>query len=153
MAAPDNSRLHWKVRICSCRRSEGTTLGIQSRHMLITNTDGSPEGRGSGQESQNVEISHVRQQTKTREDTQAVSRRRRNEHGTQTAVSSSGVGTDSKVFILDQRDWDGVDCQDGGLAGFLIFFSFSCRTVSPSRDEISEIRWMKERDAPAIGSR
>lgn len=108
--------------------------------------------RSSGQESQNVKTSHVKQQTSITEDKQAVTTRHWKEHGALNDLFSSAVGTDLKVFILDQCDWEEGDCQDGGFRGFLIFLSFSCLTVSPSKEDSSDILWMKEREAPTIGS-
>lgn len=100
-----------------------------------------------------MKISHVKQETNITEDKQAVRASCWNEQGARNVLLCSvHVGTDSKVLILRKGDWEEGDCQDGGFLGFFIFLSFSCLTVSPSKEESSDILWIKEREAPTIGS-
>lgn len=100
-----------------------------------------------------MNTSQVEQQTNVTEDKKAVTTSHLNEHGAQDVLFSSDVlGTDSNVLILDQCDWESGDCQDGGFLDFLSFLSFSCLTVSPSKEDSSDILWIKEREAPTIGS-
>lgn len=107
----------------------------------------------SGQESQKIKTSHVEQEINTTEDKQAVRTSHWNGQGALNMLFCSDVvGTDSKVLILDRCDWEEGDCQDVGFLAFLIFFSFSCLTVSPSKEDSSDILWMKEREALTIGS-
>lgn len=106
----------------------------------------------TGQQSQNVESSHVKQETNTTEDTQAVRPSHRRDGDPNVSFGSNVVGTDWKVLTFDQCDWVEGDCQDGVFLGFPFFLSFSCLTVSPSRLDSSDTLWMKERAAPTTGS-
>lgn len=106
-----------------------------------------------GQESQNVKMSHVKQVNRMSVDKHAIRASHWKEHGAiEVLLCSAVVGTVSKVLIRERGDWEEADCQDGGFRDFLIFLSFSCLTVSPSREDSSQMRWMKERGAPATGS-
>lgn len=100
-------------------------------------------GGGSDQESQNVKISHVKQVNNIIVDKHAIRASHWNEQGAvEVLFCSAVVGTVSKVLILERGDWEEADCQDGGFRAFFIFLSFSCLTVSPSKEDSSAIRWM-----------
>lgn len=106
----------------------------------------------AGQESHTVKISHVRQNTRTSEDRQALRASHWNEHGARNVFLCSVLGTDLEVWIRGQGDWVEGDCQEDGFRDFIVFLSFSCLAVSPSKEESSESRCMKQREAPTIGS-
>lgn len=100
-----------------------------------------------------MRISHDKQETNITEDKQAVRASHWNGHGAPSVLFCSDVvGTDSKVLTLKQCELEESDCQDGGFRVLRIFLSFSCLTASPSKDDSSDILWMKEREAPTIGS-
>lgn len=86
-------------------------------------------------------------------DKQAVTARNLKEQGAMKVLfCSAAVGTDSPVWILKHGDWEEADCHDGGFRLFFIVRRFSCLTVSPSREDSSDILWRKEREAPTTGS-
>lgn len=138
-----------------------TTDKWESTHFLVWNTSSLPLGILSwnyilslkeSQESQKVRSSHVKQPNSITEDKHAARTSQWNEYGALSVLFCSVVGTDSNVLILGRRDSEWGDCQDREFLDFLIFLIFSYLTVSPSKDESSEIRWIKERGAPMIGS-